>query len=87
MSPTGDSPAATLRCVVFARHLSSIETGLSAAGTVLVDGAAATVTGTLGVNPPWGEPRVVVAAASIHDERSAETEARDRLTSTSLWTL
>jgi exodeoxyribonuclease VII large subunit len=79
MSPAGDSPAATLRCVVFARHIDSIETGLSAAGTVLADGAVATVTGTLGVNPPWGELRVVVAAISIRDERSPEADARERL--------
>jgi exodeoxyribonuclease VII large subunit len=79
MSPAGDSPAATLRCVVFARHMNSIETDLSAAGTALVDGAVATVTGTLGVNPPWGELRVVVAAISIRDERSAEAEVRERL--------
>jgi exodeoxyribonuclease VII large subunit len=79
MSPAGDTPAATLRCVVFARHIDSIETELSTAGTALADGAVATVTGTLGVNPPWGELRVVVAAISIRDERSAETEARERL--------
>jgi exodeoxyribonuclease VII large subunit len=79
MSPAGDTPAATLRCVVFARHIDSIETELSTAGMVLADGAVAAVTGTLGVNPPWGELRVVVAAISIRDERSAETEARERL--------
>jgi exodeoxyribonuclease VII large subunit len=76
MSPAGDTPAATLRCVVFARHIDSIETELSTAGTALADGAVATVTGTLGVNPPWGELRVVVAAISIRDERTAETEAQ-----------
>ena len=33
MAPSGDSPAATLRCVVFARHMASIEAALTATDT------------------------------------------------------
>lgn len=79
MSAGGDAPAATLRCVVFARQMSSIEADLAAAGTALADGAAATVTGTLGTNAAWGEVRVVTSGIVIHSERSPAARARERL--------
>jgi exodeoxyribonuclease VII large subunit len=78
-APSGESPAGTLRCVVFARHMASIEATLATTDTTLADGAVATVTGTLGVNAPWGELRVVATAISIRNERSAETVAREQL--------
>jgi exodeoxyribonuclease VII large subunit len=79
MAPSGDSPAATLRCVVFARHMASIEAALTAANTAVVDGSVATVTGALDVNSSWGELRVVATAISIRNERSEESATRDRL--------
>jgi exodeoxyribonuclease VII large subunit len=79
MVPSGVSPAATLRCVVFARQMASIETALTGTDTDLADGAVATVTGIVEVNLLRGELRVVARAISICNERSAETAARDRL--------
>jgi exodeoxyribonuclease VII large subunit len=79
MSAGRDAPAATLRCVVFARQMSSIEADLAGAGTALADGAVATVTGTLGTNAAWGELRVVASGIVISGERSWQAQARERL--------
>jgi exodeoxyribonuclease VII large subunit len=79
VSATGDTPSATLRCVVFARQMSSIEAGLAAGASVLADGALATVTGALQTHAPWGQLRVVASAITVLDERSANVRARDRL--------
>ena len=78
MSATGESPSARLRCVVFARHMSSIEADLAAGYGALADGAVATVTGTLETHAPWGELRIVASAIAVLDERSATTRARHR---------
>jgi exodeoxyribonuclease VII large subunit len=77
MVPSGGSPAATLRCVVFARQMASIEAALTGTDTALADGAVATV--TVEVSLLRGELRVVASAISICNERSAETVSRDRL--------
>jgi exonuclease VII large subunit len=75
----GDAPAATVKCVVFARDLAAIDVELAAAGTELMNGAVATVSGSLRWDPAWGEVRIVATDVVIEDERSTVAEARDRL--------
>ena len=72
LKQTGDAPAATVRCVVFARQLTNLD-------PTLCEGALVTAIGELRCDPAWGTVRIVVDDVVLKDERSAAASTKELL--------
>lgn len=65
-----DKAAALVRVVVFPDQLRAIDRAASAGGRGLAEGAAATVTGAVRFDPPYGGVRIAAATVEVHEGES-----------------
>jgi exodeoxyribonuclease VII large subunit len=74
-NPAGPAGGALVRVVVFPDQLRDIERAASAGGRGLAEGAAATVSGAVRFDPPYGGVRIAAATVEVHE---GETEHATR---------